>query len=58
MIGKLDKKLFKSQPGHLIDEKLAHCGDHETDGDREIIQATEREVFAGLLPERICIVFV
>jgi hypothetical protein len=30
---------------------LAHYGDHETDGDRELIQATEREAFAGLLPE-------
>ncbi|MDR2701801.1 MAG: site-specific integrase [Spirochaetaceae bacterium] len=53
MIRKLDKKLLKSQTGHLTDEMLAHYGDHETDGDREIIQATEREAFAGLLPERI-----
>jgi len=52
MIRKLDKKLLKSQTGHLTDEMLAHYGDHETDGDREIIQATERETFAGLLPER------
>jgi integrase len=54
MIRKLDKKLLKLQTGHLTDEMLAHYGDHETAGDREIIQATEREVFAGLLPERIC----
>ena len=52
MISKLDKKLLKSQTGHKTDEMLAHYGDHETDGDREIIQATERETFAGLLPER------
>jgi integrase len=54
LIGKLDKKLLKSQTGHLTDEMLAHYGDHETARDREIIQATEREVFAGLLPEHIC----
>jgi integrase len=52
MIRKLDKKLLKSQTGHKTDIMLAHYGDHETDGDREIIQATERETFAGLLPER------
>jgi integrase len=52
MIRKLDKKLLKSQTGHLTDEMLAHYGEHELDGDKEIIQATEREAFAGLLPER------
>jgi integrase len=52
MVRKLDKKLLKSQTGHLTDEMIEHYGDHETDGDREIIQATEREIFAGLLPER------
>jgi hypothetical protein len=31
---------------------LAHYGDHETEEDRMIIQATERATFAGLLPER------
>jgi integrase len=51
MIRKLDKKLLKSQTGHLTDVMLNLYGDHETDGDREIIQATEREIFAGLLPE-------
>jgi integrase len=52
MIGKLDKKLLKSQTGHKTDVMLAHYGDHQTEGDRELIQATEREAFAGLLPER------
>nr|AGS53315.1 hypothetical protein [uncultured bacterium contig00013] len=52
MIRKLDKKLLKSQTGHLTDEMLTHYGDHETDGDIEIIQATSKETFAGLLPER------
>jgi integrase len=49
---KLDKKLLKSQTGHRTDVMLSHYADHRTDGDREIIQATERETFAGLLPER------
>jgi hypothetical protein len=31
---------------------LAHYADHTIDGDREIIQTTGREVFAGLLPEK------
>ena len=52
MIKKLDKKLLKSQTGHRTDEMLAHYGDHETDGDREIIQITSKETFGGLLPER------
>ena len=52
MFGKLDKKLLKSQTGHKTDIMLAHYADHRTEGDRELIQATERETFAGLLPER------
>ena len=52
MIKKLDKKLLKSQTGHSTDEMLAHYGDHETDGDRELIQTTSRETFGGLLPDR------
>jgi len=52
MIKRLDRKLLKSQTGHKTDEMLMYYADHETEGDREIIQATEREIFAGLLPER------
>ncbi|MDR2597435.1 MAG: site-specific integrase [Treponema sp.] len=52
MISKLDKKLLKSQTGHKTDVMLTHYGNHRTDGDRETIQAVERETFAGLLPER------
>jgi integrase len=52
MISKLDKKLLKSQTGHKTDIMLAHYGDHRTERDREIIQAMERETFAGLLPEK------
>ena len=53
MVRKLDKKLLKSQTGHKTDIMIARYSDHELVGDRELIQATEREVFAGLLPERI-----
>ena len=52
MIRRLGKKLLKSQTGHKTDVMLAHYGNHRTEGDREIIQVTEREAFAGLLPER------
>jgi len=30
---------------------LALYSDHETVGDRELIQSTKKETFAGLLPE-------
>jgi integrase len=53
MIGKLDKKLLKSQTGHKTDVMLAHYADHCIEGDRELIQAKEREVFAGLLPKKV-----
>jgi len=52
MIRKLGKKLLKTQTGHRTDAMLNHYGDHETDGDRELIKAVGRETFAGLLPER------
>ena len=52
MMGKLDKKLLKSQTGHKTDVMLAHYGEHEIEGDRQLIQQKERETFAGLIPER------
>jgi len=52
MMGKLDKKLLKSQTGHRTDAMLSHYGEHRTEGDREIIQIKKKEAFAGLLPER------
>jgi len=52
MIKKLDKKLLKSQTGHKTDVMIAHYSNHETDGDREIIQAAGREIFSKLLPEQ------
>ncbi len=51
MVGKLDKKLLKSQTGHLTDEMVDLYANHRTVGDRERIQAAELETFAGLLPE-------
>ena len=53
MIKKLDKKLLKSQTGHKTDVMLAHYSDHETEGDRELIEAKERETFAGILPQKV-----
>jgi integrase len=52
MIRKLDKKLIKSQTGHLTDVMLNHYANHEIEGDREIIQEMERETFTDLLPDR------
>ena len=37
--------------GHKIDVMLALYGDHEIDGDRELIQEKFKEAFAKLLPE-------
>ena len=53
MIKKLDKKLLKSQTGHKTDIMLAHYADHETVGDRELIQAKQREAFAELMPQKV-----
>ena len=53
MIRRLDKKLLKSQTGHKTDVMLAHYADHCIEGDRELIQAQEREAFAGILPHNI-----
>jgi integrase len=53
MVRKLDKKLLKSQTGHKTDEMIDLYSDHETVGDRELIQAKQRETFAGLIPEQV-----
>jgi len=52
MVKKLDRKLLKSQTGHLTDEMIELYSDHETEGDRETIHNVSKETFAGLLPER------
>ena len=49
-MGKLEKKLLKSQTGHLTDIMLEHYGDHWKDGDRELIQIAQKETFGGLIP--------
>jgi integrase len=51
MINKLDKKLLKGETGHKTDIMLNHYSDHQTVGERELIQARKRETFAGLIPE-------
>lgn len=51
MARKLEKKLVMSQTGHKTDDMYNLYSDHETVGDRELIQTTQRETFAGLLPE-------
>ena len=38
MIGRLEKKLLKSQTGHLTDVMLTRYGDHQIEGDRERIR--------------------
>jgi len=52
MIKKLNKKLVKGETGHLTDAMLDLYSDHETEGDKELIQAKKKETFSGLLPER------
>ena len=53
MVKKLEKKLLKTQTGHLTDIMIDHYSDHETVGDRELIKAKQRETFAGLIPEPV-----
>jgi integrase len=50
LMGKLEKKLLKSQTGHLTDAMLAHYGEHQTESDRKTIQARAVKTFGGLLP--------
>jgi len=51
LMGKLEKKLLKSQTGHLTDSMLAHYGEHRIEGDRKIIQMTAIKTFKELLPD-------
>jgi len=51
MVKKLEKKLLKSQTGHLTDDMIDLYADHETVGDREAIQSVQRETFGELLPK-------
>ena len=51
LMGKLEKKLLKSQTGHKTDIMLARYGEHRIDGDRKIIQTTAINTFGKLLPD-------
>jgi integrase len=51
LMGKLEKKLLKSQTGHLTDAMLAHYGEHQTESDRKKIRTTEIKTFGKLLPD-------
>jgi integrase len=53
MVRKLDKKLLKAQTGHKTDVMIALYSDHEIVGDKELIQAAQRETFAGLIPQQV-----
>ena len=53
MAKKLDRKLLKSQTGHKTDDMIDLYSDHETVGDKEIIQTVQRETFVDLLPEEV-----
>jgi hypothetical protein len=50
-MGKLEKKLLKSQTGHLTDAMLYRYGEHQTDNDKKTIQAISINTFRGLLPD-------
>jgi len=50
LMGKLEKKLLKSQTGHRTDIMLARYGEHWKDGDRELIQRAQTETFGELIP--------
>ena len=56
MVKRLPKKLLKGQTGHLTDCMIDHYADHATDGERELIQSVEKDVFKGMLPEPIKII--
>jgi integrase len=45
LMGKLEKKLLKSQTGHLTDSMLAHYGEHQTESVRKIIWAMALKTF-------------
>jgi integrase len=48
---RVDGKLLQAQTGHKTPAMLAHYSNHALAGDRERVQAAQRAVFGGLLPE-------
>jgi integrase len=51
MSGRINEKLLQAQTGHKTPAMLAHYSNHSLTGDRERVQAAQRAVFGGLLPE-------
>jgi integrase len=47
---RVTEKLLQSQTGHKSIKMLDHYSDHRTAGDREKIQAAQRETFGALIP--------
>jgi integrase len=47
---RIDEKLLQKQTGHKTLLMLDHYSDHVLDGDRERIQAAQRETFGALIP--------
>lgn len=47
MKGKIDDKLLQSQTGHKSHEMLEHYGNHEIEGDRDIILNAQKNVFSA-----------
>jgi hypothetical protein len=52
LMGKLEKKLLKSQTDHKTDIILARYGEHRIDGDRKIIQVIAVKTFGVLFNKR------
>jgi integrase len=48
---RITDKLLQSQTGHKSLSMIAHYSEHRIAGDRERIQAAQRAVFGGLLPD-------
>jgi integrase len=51
MRDRLNKKLLKSQTGHISDLMIDHYGGHLLAGDREKIRQAQQEVFGALIPQ-------
>jgi integrase len=51
MRDRLNKKLLKSQTGHISDPMIDHYGGHLLVGDREKIRQAQQEVFGALMPQ-------
>jgi integrase len=50
MRGKVDKKVLQKQTGHKTELMLEHYGNHQIEGEREMVQTAQRLSFGRLLP--------